>query len=196
MPVWSSHTDQELLEAIRNDNEQAFHELFRRYWRKVHDMAYSRVRSKEATEEIVQDLFISLWNRRASLLIDNLSSYLYTSVKHRVLNHIESQIVRKKYWEYYKNFIPQQEDVTTQAIEFDALMEAIENGIEHLPEKSKKVFRLNRLEGLSVPEIASILNLSEKAIQYHLTKSLKKLRLHLKDYILTVCLICSLLGTP
>lgn len=193
MPVWSLYTDQELLEAIRNDDERAFHELFRRYWKKVHCMAYSRVRSKELTEEIVQDLFISLWNKRASLAITNLPSYLYTSVKHRVLNYIESQIVRRKYWEYYKNYIPQQEEATAQAVEFDALMEAIETGIERLPEKSKKVFRLNRLEGLSIPEIASTLNLSEKAIQYHLTQSLKKLRLHLKDYILTLCLITSFL---
>jgi RNA polymerase sigma-70 factor (ECF subfamily) len=104
------------------------------------------------------------------------------------LNHIASQITREKHWNYYKQFIPLQEDVTANAVEFNELMEALEDGIEHLPEKSKKVFRLNHLEGHSISEIANLLNLSEKAIRYHLTQSVKKLRLHLKDHILVACL--------
>ena len=156
-------------------------------------MAYSKVRSKEVTEEIVQDLFTSLWDKRGSLSINNLPSYLFASVKHRALNYLESEIVHKKYWDYTRNYIPQQEYATETIIEFNELMEAIEEGVDHLPEKSKRVFRLNRLEGHSVHEIAGILNLSEKAIQYHLTQSLKKLRFHLKDYLLTSVISLTLL---
>jgi RNA polymerase sigma-70 factor (ECF subfamily) len=61
--------------------------------------------------------------------------------------------------------------------------------MEGLPNKTKTVFQLNRLEGRSIPEIAAALNLSEKAIEYHLTRSLKKLRVHLKDFILILCLV-------
>lgn len=189
----STCTDLELLEAIRHDDEEAFTELFKRYWRKVHAMAYPRVRSEEVTAEIVQDLFITLWDKRASLVITHLHSYLYTAVKNKALNYIESQIVRENYWDYYKKFGLEQENVTQNAVEFDELMEAIENGIQRLPEKSKKVFRLNRLEGRSISEIANTLNLSEKAIQYHLTQSLKKLRLHLKDYIVTAGLLLAVI---
>jgi RNA polymerase sigma-70 factor (ECF subfamily) len=154
------------------------------------------VRSKEATEEIVQDLFISLWDKRSSLSINNLPSYLFTAVKHRALNHIESQIVHKKYWDYSKNYIPHLEYATDTIVEFNELMEAIEEGMDHLPEKSKRVFRLNRLEGHSVHEIAGILHLSEKAIQYHLTQSLKKLRVHLKDFFVAsgISFLALLLG--
>lgn len=175
-----------MLEAIRKNDEKAFNELFNRYWRKVHAMAYSRVRSKEVTEEIVQDLFTSLWDKRATHSIKNLHSYLFQAVKFKVLNYLESRIVQEKYWDYYKNFVPQKENATQIAVEYDDLMEAIEQGMEHLPEKSKNVFRLHRMEGWSIPEIASRLNLSEKAIQYHLTQSVKKLRVHLKNYILTL----------
>lgn len=189
----STCTDLELLEAIRHDDEEAFTELFKRHWRKVHAMAYPRVRSEEVTAEIVQDLFITLWDKRASLAITHLHSYLYTAVKNKALNYIESQVVRENYWDYYKKFGPEQENVTQNAVEFDELMEAIENGIQYLPEKSKKVFRLNRLEGRSISEIANTLNLSEKAIQYHLTQSLKKLRLHLKDYIVTAGLLLAVI---
>lgn len=156
-------------------------------------MAYSRVRSKEVTEEIVQDIFTSLWDKRASLSINHLPSYLFTAVKYKALNYIESRLVYEKYWDYYKHYVPQQEDATESIVEFNELMEAIEEGMEHLPEKSKKVFRLNRLEGRSVPEIANILNLSEKAIQYHITQSVKKLRVHLKNYILSLAIFFSFL---
>ena len=186
MPHFSTHTDQELLQAIRHDDEKAFAELFKRHWRKVHALAYARVRSREVTEEIVQDLFISLWDKRATQSIQHLSSYLYQAVKFKALNYIESRLVQEKYWNYYKNFIPQKEDATEIAVQYDDLMEAIEHGMQQLPEKSQKVFRLNRLEGHSITEIARLLNLSEKAIQYHLTQSVKKLRLHLKNYMLSI----------
>ena len=186
MRSYSAYRDQELLYAIRRDDESAFSELFKRYGKVIYKMAYSRVRSKSAAEEIVQNLFISLWDKRATLLIDNIYSYFFIAVKHRVLNTIESQIVHKKYWDYYKNFIPHHENVTERTVEFNDLLEAIEKRIEHLPEKSKKVFRLNHFEGHSIAEIADTLNLSKKAIQYHLTRSIKELRLHLKDYIISL----------
>lgn len=186
MLSYSAYKDQELLDAIRNDDEGAFSELFKRYGKKVYEMAYSRIRSKETAEEIVQNLFICLWDKRNKLSINNISSYFFAAVKHRTLNIIESKIVHKKYWDYYKKFIPQHENLTERTVEFNELMEAIEERMECLPEKSKKVFVLNRLEGHSVTEIANALNLSEKTIQYHITRSLKELRLHLKDFIISL----------
>ncbi len=152
-------------------------------------MAYSRVRSKEISEEIVQSIFISLWDKRSTVSINNIPSYLFTAIKYQTLNIIESRVVYKKYWHYYKNFIPQQEDVTERTIQFNELMEVIEEGMDQWPEKTKTIFKLNRLEGRSVHEIADILHLSEKAIQYHLTRSIKEIRLHLKDYIISLSFI-------
>ena len=157
-------------------------------------MAYSRVRSKEVTEEIVQDLFTSLWDKRASHTINHLPSYFFSAVKYKALNYIESRLVHERYWNYYKNYVPQQEDTTASTVEFNELMGAIEEGMEHLSEKSKKVFRLNQIEGHSISEIANLLKLSEKAIQYHLTLSVKKLRLHLKNYILSIAIFLEFFG--
>lgn len=192
MTFTRDNTDHELLEALRNDDQDAFRELFNRYWRTVHVLAYARVRSKEVTEEIVQDLFISLWDKRSSQSIQNLPAYLFQAVKFKALNYIESRLVQEKYWNYYRNFIPQKEESTQSTVEFDDLMEALEQGLETLPEKSKKVFRLHRLEGWSVSQIASALNLSEKAIEYHLTQSVKKMRIHLKNYTLALAIFFEL----
>lgn len=192
MPEQSRHTDQELLEAMQLDDKKAFAELFDRYWNKVHAMAYARVRSKVITEEIVQELFISLWARRSSHSINNLGAYLFNAVRFKALKHIQSKLIQERYWDYYRNFIPSTGDLTDIAVEYEDLKAALEEGMKQLPEKSQKVFHMHRMEGWSVPEIASFLNLSEKAIQYHLTQSVKKLRVHLKNYIFSIAVFIGL----
>ncbi|MFZ6011273.1 MAG: RNA polymerase sigma factor [Bacteroidota bacterium] len=192
MSVYSIHSDEKLLEAIRHSDEEAFSELFHRHWQKLFAAVHARVRSKVIAEEIVQELFVTLWDKRKTQLITNLPHYLLVSAKHRVINHIRSQVVQQKYWDYYKKFIPQREEVTEKAVSYQELMSAIEKGMERLPEKSKKVFQLNRIEGRSISEVANLLKLSEKAIEYHLTRSLKELRLYLKDFILSIFVLLSL----
>jgi RNA polymerase sigma-70 factor (family 1) len=184
LPI-STYSDEELLLAIRQDDEKAFAELVRRYWQQVHATAYARIRSLDATEEIVQNLFISIWDKRGTLSIRHLPSYLNAATKNRVLNYIDSQLTLKRHWDYYKQFIAPEEYVTDHDVKANELMEALECGLNQLPEKSKKIFRLHQLEGLSISEIARSLNLSEKAIQYHITQSAKRLRLHLKNYMFT-----------
>ena len=105
-----------------------------------------------------------------------------------MLNYIEAQLVRKNYRDYCLKYFPVSDDNTEKTVEFDDLMDAIETAMQQLPEKSRTVFQLNKLEGRSIPEIADTLNLSEKAIGYHLTQSLKKLRFQLKDYLTTLAL--------
>lgn len=189
---FSTHTDGELLEAMRQNDHAAFAELFKRHYAKVHEMAYRRVRSLDVTREIVQDLFVSLWIRRETLSIDHLPSYLYTAVRNRVLNYLASEETLRKHWDYYRQFISDHAELTQHDVELSELMEVLENGLDRLPEKSKRIFRLSLLEGRSVGEIADTLNLSEKAIRYHLTQSTKKLRLHLKDHILTLIVLGNL----
>lgn len=183
MSSLDNHTDQQLLKAIAENDEKAFTELVRRFWKKCHSNAYARVHSHEVAKEIVQDVFMSVWDKRKNSTISNLSSYLYACVRNKCFNHIESRIQQQKYWEHYRNFLTEGTQ-TTNAAEYSSLVDAIEEGLSHLPSKSVEVFKLSRMEGRTIPEIASSLNLSEKAIEYHLSKSLKLLRIHLKDFIL------------
>jgi RNA polymerase sigma-70 factor (ECF subfamily) len=185
---YQNDSDQQLWNAIRQSDEKAFSELFNRYWSTAHRIAYSKVRSLETTQEIVQELFITLWDKRETLMVQNMPAFIATCIKNKAIKYIESQIVKEKYWTYYKNYIPQTESVTESELDYNELKEAIEAEVERLPAKSKKVFQLNRLQGRSVSEIASMLNLSEKAIEYHLTRSLKHLRLHLRDFLILILL--------
>jgi DNA-directed RNA polymerase specialized sigma24 family protein len=99
MPI-SSYSDEELLKAIRQDDEKAFEELFERYWRQVHAMAYARVLSKGVTQEIVQDVFISLWDQRATLSISYVPEYLNALTKNCVVDYMGPHPLQKKHWKY------------------------------------------------------------------------------------------------
>ena len=187
-----AYTDEQLVAVVRDGNDEAFAELFNRHWDNVYRMVYARIRHCSATEELAQEIFMKLWDKRAELAIENFSAYLYTCVKHRCLNYIESKMARKKHWERYKVFLSVQDDSTNKTIAFNDLREALDKGLNTIPKKSKAIFRLNRFEGRSVKEIAGQMNLSEKAIQYHLTRSVRELRLYLKEFLTVSALFLSL----
>jgi RNA polymerase sigma-70 factor (ECF subfamily) len=103
---------------------------------------------------------------------------------------LRSKITEEKYWNYYRTFLPQDRLQTEEVVVFDELNEAVEEAVNLLPEKSRTVFKLSRMEGRTNAEIAKVLHLSEKSIEYHLTKSLRQLRVHLKDYMLLAPFLC------
>jgi RNA polymerase sigma-70 factor (ECF subfamily) len=183
MPSPNHDNEQFLVKDLREGSLAAFEQIFKLYWQRLYVLAKSKVHSHDEAEEIIQAIFSNLWEKRQTLLITNLSFYLHTAVRNSVINIIRSKITQEKYWDYYKSFIPVQQHATEHAIEYDDLNHAVEKAVSSLPEKSRTVFKLSRLEGRSNAEIANHLKVSEKAIQYHLTKSLRQLRLHLKDFI-------------
>lgn len=188
MLILRAYTDKELITALKQGNERAFDEIFRRYWNRAFEVAYGKVKSKALAEEIVQDIFMDLWNKRHSISIESFGKYLFTSIKYQALNKIRSQLVHQKYWDYYKTFIPQVDDTTEKTVHFHDLLDTIEKRLDQLPKKTKAVFYMNRFEGKSLNEIARLLNLSEKAIEYHLSRSLKELKIYLRDTLLFLAL--------
>jgi RNA polymerase sigma-70 factor (ECF subfamily) len=179
-----SQTDEALLLELRNNCRKAFEEIFKRYWTDLYRVAYARTKSREEGEEIVQEIFASLWKNRNTIIIENLSHYLFSAVRKRVISNIRSKIIHQKYWDFYSQFIPEGTFATDEAVEYAALDEAVENAIRQLPEKPQQIFRLNRLEGYSVSEISKDLNIPKRTIEHYLTTSIRALRVHLKDYIL------------
>jgi DNA-directed RNA polymerase specialized sigma24 family protein len=150
----SSYSDDELLYAIRHDDEKAFAELFERYWKQVHAMTYAMVLSMDATQEIVKKIFISVWDNRATLSITHLPSYLKIETKNGVLNYIDSQRKIRRGSRYHKHFTAHHGHANDHDVNIDELIESLECGTNGLLEKSKKIFRFHRLEKLSIAEIA------------------------------------------
>ena len=180
-----SFTDSQLLECLKKGNEKAFDELFNRYWSKAFDIAFGKVKSKQQAEEIIQDIFMDLWVKRNSLDIKNFSHFLFASIKYQSINKIRSKLVEHKYRDYYKHFVSLAENITDNTVNFNNLLEVIDEKLTKLSPKSKAVFYLSRFEGKSIKEIAETLNISEKAIEYHISRSLKELKVYLfKEFVL------------
>ncbi|WP_221394386.1 RNA polymerase sigma factor [Dyadobacter sp. NIV53] len=175
-------TDEELVIQLSESNKNAFEEVYNRYWYKLFCISYHQTGTKEEAEELVHDLFESLWNKRAESNIRHLSSYLVISLKNLINNHIKSRITWRKYQEYILLNKIQEIYSTDENIAFNDLSQAIDKAMKKLPEKTSKVFQLSRFENQSVKDIAKELQISEKAVEYHITKSLKVLKDHLWIY--------------
>jgi RNA polymerase sigma-70 factor (ECF subfamily) len=176
-------TDEILLRLLKADDDMAFKEIYSRYWQPIFETAYRRLASREIAKELVQTIFLRIWEKRHIIQINHLQSYLQAAIRNRIINYIESTLVHKKYLQHVMDTTAGDCQGTESSISFHELSLAIEKAINRLPEKTRHVFRLSRFHHLSIREIAANLNISEKAVEYHITQSLKTLRFHLKDYL-------------
>lgn len=174
--------DERLVVLLQEGKITAFEEIYRRYWYKLFAIAYHQTGVREESEELVQEVFLNVWNRRSEVIIRHLALYLTVAIKNQVYDYFKSQISYRKYKEYLIFQEIHQYFETDEIVNFDDLSAAVEKVLSRLPEKSAEVFKRSRFENQSVREIAQGLNLSEKAVEYHITKSLKYLKENLKAY--------------
>jgi RNA polymerase sigma-70 factor (family 1) len=180
--------DEALLELLCQSDTKAFNEIYRRYWQVVFRYAISKVPAQEIAEDICQDIFVSLWQRRAVLSIQNLEAYLVQATKYGVLSYIRLQVQDRKHMALAKSY-KVADNETENSTALHILMEAWEKAISGLPPKTQHIFRLSNIEDYSNKEIASMLDLTEKAVEYHITKSYKSIRLQLQDYAVLLMII-------
>ena len=185
-----------LLRLLKADDETAFKELYVRKWKETYAHCLRKIHHRQAAEELVQNIWVALWNNRHSSTIDNLDGYLKAAVKYQVINYIKSTLLRTQKMtaasRLIKGDVPGAEADTGVLVK--ELSAAIENAIQALPEKTGRVFRLSRIENHSVRDISREMNISEKAVEYHITKSLRLIRLRLKEYNLLLVLMLIMLG--
>ena len=181
------NTDQQILEHLAKNDVQAFDFLYNKYFSKLYGAVYKRLQNRELTEEVVQELFISLWERRGVLTISTtIETYLFSSVKYLVI----AQYKKNNLFEKYSNSLnPEVDDTnfTEQVIAFDELNAAYQNSLKLLPERCREIFLLKRT-GLSQREISEKMDISEKTVENQMTKALKILREALSDYTVLVVL--------
>lgn len=180
MALYNSYSDEQLLVMLRNDNDEAFVEIYNRYWDKLLAIGYNHARNKETAEEIVQDVFMSLWNRRQSAEIDRLAAWLATAVKFAVFKSLARENRRKTLLAGQLAEMPTSPDEAI--IEAKFLKEYLDGVVAGLPEKCRLVFTYSREHQLSTKEIADTLQLSHKTVESHLTKALKTIRYYLGNY--------------
>jgi len=176
-------TDAALIAAINGNDTKAFRQLYERYQEDMYRLALRKIQSEEIAEEIVQEVFVGLWEKRHRLVISDIRSYLFRSVKNGVLDHIRAQIVRQNYANEYAFEIEPSYNNTDDILALYELTAAIHSGMDSLSEKTREIFRFNRLEALSAEEISKILDLPKRTVEYHITLALRVMRTSLKDYL-------------
>ncbi len=176
-------SDKVLVKLLKADNETAFKEVYNRYWNPLYKKTYNKIRRHDIAEEIVQNVFVKLWEKRTTSAILHLENYLQTAVKYQVINHFKSLLIKEKYINSLKEKNFETEDAAATKFLVDDLNLIINKAIHELPEKTQMIFNLSRSENYSVKQISESMHLSEKAVEYHITKSLARLRLHLKEIV-------------
>lgn len=174
--------DGTLIDFLKAGNACAFEEMYRRYWYKLFGVAYHETGTREEAEELVQDVFESLWERRLDVTIVCLSAYLVVAIKRSATKQLRNKLTHQKFREYLIFSEIRQSLDTEYTVLFEDLSGAVEAAMKKLPEKSAEVFRLSRFENQPIRAIAEQMHLSEKAVEYHITKSLRYLRDQLKFY--------------
>ena len=177
-----NYEDQSLLLAIKNGNEKAFDTLFRKYYPMLCAYGNKFVELEDA-EECVQDAMLWLWENKDMLVIQSsLSNYLFSIVHHRAINRIKQQEVKSRVENYFYEEMQSLIDDTNFYL-IEELTIRIQEAVETLPESYKEAFVMHRFKNMSYKEIAEILGVSPKTIDYRIQQALKQLRIELKDYL-------------
>ncbi len=172
-----------LFEEIRGGDFVAFETLFLTYYASLCEYASQFVAEDDA-EELVQELMIYLWESRDQLVVaTSLKSYLFIAVKNRSYNAIRKQKYREKAHSRLADYLDEQYIDDPDLYTLGDLATKIDEAINALPESYRKTFQMSRFDGLTNPQIALALNVSVKTVEYRITRSLKILRVKLKDYV-------------
>ncbi|QSW87994.1 RNA polymerase sigma-70 factor [Flavobacterium endoglycinae] len=182
MPIYSQYDDHILLNLLKQDDQLAYTEIFERYSRLLVNHAYKILSNKDEANDVVQEVFLSIWNKRFELAVTgSLSSYLYKAVKNKILNHIAHEKVVSRYADSISNFIENEYVFADSKLREKELEAIIAKEIAALPQKMREVFLLRKVEELSYDEIALKLNITDKTAKQQVYNSLKILREKLKS---------------
>lgn len=173
-------TNEALFALLKYDDDafEAFTQLYNRFWDQLYLAAYKRVKSKETAEEIVQEFFTKLWvNRKEVTIKTSPEAYLFTAIKYLVLTFLEKEMVRNNYKSTVSSYESVLHNSTQETVYLNELKEIINKEVQNLPPKCRSVYQLSRTEYMSNKDIAAELGISEKTVENHLTKALKRLRI-------------------
>ncbi|MGC8823885.1 MAG: RNA polymerase sigma-70 factor [Bacteroidales bacterium] len=172
-----------LLQRIKDDDEHAFAIIFSKYYSDLIFFANHYVHSIDSAEEIIQDIFVQLWDNRKILDVHtSLKSYLLKITQNKCFDYLRHKQVKDRYTQLVLQKSTLFENDTENYILFSELNEKLNEALAQLDPEIAQVFRLHRFEGFSYDEISKKLNISTRTVEYFLSKALSNLRKILKDY--------------
>lgn len=185
--------------GIQQIDEESLERFFRKYYLLLLEYANFYLFNSQLSEDFVHDVFVEIWEAKDNIEIRvSLKAYIFKCLHNKCIQYLRHQSVKQKYnttihMKLEEARIMNQlfEDGEMTRLFEEEIQSLVEQAINNLPEKTKRVYLMSRSQYFRNAEIAKKMNLSEKAIEYHITQAIQILRKHLKDYL--PCLICSFL---
>ncbi len=164
-------------------NKQAFEHIYSQYWEKVLGICYAQLQDREIAEELVQEIFKSIWERRDQLEISqHIEHYLITASKMKVIDYFRQRARQEQLMQHAISGLPLHERTTELQLQYNELNRELTKTVNALPEHCRIVYQYKREKGLSNKEIACMLDISVKTVEYHMKNALKILRQELAGY--------------
>ena len=172
------------IKQIKRGDIKTFEVVFKSYYEEMCRFAISYIKDKDLAEEIVQDVFYTIWEKRKEIKIkSSLRAYLFTAVKNKSLKYIRKEESKSKYTKYIQNTKAENNVVTPyDEINSKELNDIINLTLQKLPERTREIFKMNRYQGLAYKEIATKLSVSIKTVEANMGKALKIFRKALTEY--------------
>jgi RNA polymerase sigma-70 factor (ECF subfamily) len=197
----TNYSDIDLLNKLRNGNEEAFEFIFFNYYNKLCSYANFLLKNNETAKEVVQDVLLKMWETRHKLDIPiSLRAYLYRAVHNKSINQINSLCAQKKHLKNLTDDINVQSIISPLSNNYPIanligkeLEEEIEKALNALPEKCRIIFELCRFEELSYQDVAKKMNISINTVKTQMKRAFEKLREALKEYLPAI-ILCSFLS--
>ncbi|WP_017260026.1 RNA polymerase sigma factor [Pedobacter arcticus] len=173
-----NQSDDELWNAVVEDNNRAFTTLYNRYWQKLYKTVFYYVKNKEVAEQTVHDTFVILWNRRKYLNIANFANYIHVTARYHVFKELKARKISPlAYIENYDTLETEKEyNGAEQRFQQQDFETELKSCIKPLPKRCKEIFWLSRIENLSNDEIAEKFGISKRTVENQITYALKHIR--------------------
>lgn len=180
-----TYSEAEKLLLLKEGNHKAFDAIYDAYADELLDFIVKRVKLKEVAEEIIQDIFLSVWKNKQQLSIHtSLRSYLLGAARNRIFSYIKSEMSYRKYATHFALFVAENHsNLSENLIDLADLEYKIESLIQQLPDKCQQAFRLSRIQHLSLKEVAEKMNISKRTVENYITQALSHLRKGLVNYV-------------
>ena len=174
--------DRDLVKRLKGGDVFSFDEIYEKFSKKIYSFSLSYLKNKEDAEEIVQEVFMNLWRRRAELKEQyNIDSYLFKITFNAVRGHFRKLSRERKHLKNFAKTVKVGEDTTNTDVEYNNLIELTEIAVNKLPPRQKKVYQLSAQQGLTNEEISKKLKISKKTVENHLQRARTFLRNTLED---------------
>lgn len=186
-------SDNILAARIRHDDKIAFKAIYDRYNKKIYFYSLKYLGNSSEAEELVQSVFINVWENRGSLDPDNsIKNYIYKSAVNYIYNYLKKKAIRARFIESQIGKGETLSNLTYEEVFFHDLEKSINSIVGSLPSQQQKIFELSRYEGLTNKEIAGKLDISVRTVENQMYRALKIIRDSLKNGIILLLMLISL----